>query len=75
MKRTSSKVIVILVALTFVATASAAFAQGICPPAQITGSTEAMLSRGYCLFIAGNYTEAQAEFEKSCKKTPAILSP
>ncbi len=70
MKRLSSKVIAILLALTFVATASAAFAQGICPPAKITGSIEAMLSRGYCLFVAGNYKEAQAEFEKVLQKDP-----
>jgi tetratricopeptide (TPR) repeat protein len=70
MKRTSSKIIAILVALTFIATASAAFGQGICPPAKITGSIESILSRGYCLFIAGKYKEAQAEFELALKKDP-----
>jgi tetratricopeptide (TPR) repeat protein len=70
MKRTSSKVIVILVALTFIATASAAFAQGICPPAKITGSLESILSRGYCLFIAGKYKEAEKSFEDALKKDP-----
>jgi tetratricopeptide (TPR) repeat protein len=70
MKRTSSKVIVILVALTFIATASAAFGQGICPPAKITGSVESILSRGYCLFIAGKFKEAQKEFELALKKDP-----
>ena len=70
MKRTSSKVIVILLALTFVATASAALAQGICPAAKITGSTEAMISRGYCLFVAGKFKEAQEEFEKVLAKDP-----
>ena len=70
MKRTSSKVIVILLALTFVATASAAFAQGICPSAKITGSIESMISRGYCLFVAGKFKEAQEEFEKVLAKDP-----
>jgi tetratricopeptide (TPR) repeat protein len=70
MKRTSSKVIAILLALTFIATASAAFAQGICPPAKITGSVESILSRGYCLFIAGKYKEAEKEFELALKKDP-----
>jgi tetratricopeptide (TPR) repeat protein len=72
MKRTSSKVIAILLALTFIAVASAAFAQegGICPPAKITGSVESILSRGYCLFIAGKFAEAQKEFELALKKDP-----
>ena len=70
MKRTSSKVIAILLALTFIASASAAFGQGICPPVQIKGDVESMLSRGYCLFIAGKFKEAQAEFEKVLKKDP-----
>ena len=70
MKRKSSKVIVILLALTFVATASAAFAQGICPSAKITGSIESMISRGYCLFVDGKFKEAQEEFEKVLAKDP-----
>ena len=70
MKRTSSKVIAILLALTFVFSASAVFAQGICPPVQIKGDIEAMLSRGYCLFIAGKFKEAQKEFENVLKKDP-----
>ena len=68
MKRTSSKVIAILLVLTF--TAGAALAQGICPPAKITGDIESMLSRGYCLFIAGKYKEAQKEFENVLKRDP-----
>jgi len=70
MKRTSSKVIAILLALTFIAAASAAFAQGICPPAKITGSLESILSRGYCLFIAGKYAEAEKEFKLALQKDP-----
>jgi tetratricopeptide (TPR) repeat protein len=70
MKRTSSKVIAILMALAFIATASAAFAQGICPPAKITGSVESILSRGYCLFIAGKYKEAEKEFQLALQKDP-----
>jgi|WetSurMetagenome_2_1015567.scaffolds.fasta_scaffold185653_2 tetratricopeptide (TPR) repeat protein len=70
MKRTSSKVIAIVLALTFIATASAAFAQGICPPAKITGSIESILSRGYCLFIAGKYKEAEKEFQLALQKDP-----
>jgi tetratricopeptide (TPR) repeat protein len=70
MKRTSSKVIAILLALTFIAAASAAFAQGICPPAKITGSVESILSRGYCLFIAGKYAEAEKEFKLALQKDP-----
>jgi tetratricopeptide (TPR) repeat protein len=70
MKRTSSKVIAIVLALTFVAVASAAFAQGICPPAKITGSVESILSRGYCLFIAGKYKEAEKEFKLALQKDP-----
>jgi tetratricopeptide (TPR) repeat protein len=70
MKRTSSKVIAIVLALTFLAAASAAFAQGICPPAKITGSVESILSRGYCLFIAGKYKEAEKTFEMALKKDP-----
>jgi tetratricopeptide (TPR) repeat protein len=68
MKRISLKVTVLLLVLTF--GVGAAFAQGICPPAKITGDVESMLSRGYCLFIAGKYKEAQAEFEKVLKKDP-----
>jgi tetratricopeptide (TPR) repeat protein len=72
MKRTSSKVIAILLALTFLVSASAALAQGggICPPVQIKGDIESMLSRGYCLFISNNYKGAQAEFENVLKKDP-----
>ncbi len=68
MKRTSSKAIVILLVLTF--TAGVAFAQGICPPAKITGSIESILSRGYCLFIAGKYKEAEKEFQLALQKDP-----
>jgi tetratricopeptide (TPR) repeat protein len=72
MKRTSSKVIAILLALAFIAPATVAFAQGggICPPVQIKGDIESMLSRGYCLFIAGKFKEAQTEFENVLKKDP-----
>jgi tetratricopeptide (TPR) repeat protein len=62
------KLLVLLMVLTF--GVGAAFAQGICPPAKITGDIESMLSRGYCLFIAGKYKEAQTEFEKVLKKDP-----
>ncbi len=62
------KLLVLLMVLTF--GVGAAFAPGICPPAKITGDIESMLSRGYCLFIAGKYKEAQAEFEKVLKKAP-----
>lgn len=68
MKRTSLKVAAIVLVLTF--GAGAAFAQGICPPVQIKGDIESMLSRGYCLFIAGKYKEAQKEFENVLKKDP-----
>jgi tetratricopeptide (TPR) repeat protein len=68
MKRMALKVTVFLLVLTF--GVGAAFAQGICPPAKITGDIESMLSRGYCLFIAGNYKEAQEEFEKVLQKDP-----
>ncbi len=68
MKRLSLKVTVLLLVLTF--GVSAAFAQGICPPAKITGDIESMLSRGYCLFIAGKYKEAEAEFQNVLKKDP-----
>ncbi len=70
MKRTSSKVIAIVLALTFVAAASAAFAQGICPPAQITGSIESILSRGYCQFIAGDFDGAEKTFQMALQKDP-----
>jgi tetratricopeptide (TPR) repeat protein len=68
MKRSSAKVIAVLLVLSL--TAVTAFAQGICPPAQITGDLESILSRGYCLFIDGKYSEAQEEFEKALKKDP-----
>ena len=68
MKRRSFKVVAMLLVLSF--TAATAFAQGICPPVKITGDIESMLSRGYCLFIANKYKEAQAEFEKVLKKDP-----
>jgi tetratricopeptide (TPR) repeat protein len=64
----SVKVSAILLVLTL--TAAVAFAQGICPPASITGDIESILSRGYCLFIDGKYKEAQVEFEKALKKDP-----
>ena len=70
MKRMSLKVTLLLLVLTFVVAASAAFAQGICPPAKITGNIESMISRGYCLFVAGKYKEAQEEFEKVLAKDP-----
>ena len=68
MKRLSLKVTVLLLVLTF--GVSAALAQGICPPEKITGDIESMLSRGYCLFIAGKYKEAEAEFQKVLQKDP-----
>jgi tetratricopeptide (TPR) repeat protein len=68
MKRMALKATVPLMVLTF--SVGAAFAQGICPPAKITGDIESMLSRGYCLFIAAKYKEAQVEFEKVLKKDP-----
>ena len=68
MKRMALKVTVLLLVLTF--GVGAAFAQGICPPAKITGDVESMLSRGYCLFIAGKYKEAEKEFENVLKKDP-----
>jgi len=68
MKRMALKVTVLLLVLTF--GVGAAFAQGICPPAKITGDVESMLSRGYCLFIAAKYKEAQKEFENVLKKDP-----
>jgi tetratricopeptide (TPR) repeat protein len=70
MKRTSTKAIAILLALTFIATASAAFAQGICPPAQITGDLETILSRGYCQFIANDYAGAEESFKMALQKDP-----
>ena len=51
MKRMALKVTVLLLGLSL--GVGAAFAQGICPPTKITGDIESMLSRGYCLFIAG----------------------
>jgi tetratricopeptide (TPR) repeat protein len=68
MKRTALKVTVLLLVLTF--GVSAALAQGICPPAKITGDIESILSRGYCLFIAGQFDKAQKEFENALKKDP-----
>ena len=67
-KRMALKVTVLLLVLTL--GVGAAFAQGICPPAKITGDIESMLSRGYCLFIAGKYKAAQKEFENVLKKDP-----
>lgn len=68
MKRKVLKVTAMFLVLIF--TAAAAFAQGICPPAKITGDIESILSRGYCLFIDGKYKAAQTEFEKALKKDP-----
>jgi len=68
MKRMSVRVTILLLVLAL--GVGAAFAQGICPPEKITGDIESMLSRGYCLFIAGDYPGAQAEFEKVLAKDP-----
>lgn len=68
MKRTALKVTVLLLVLTF--GVSAALAQGICPPAKITGDIESMLSRAYCLFVAGQFDKAQKELDNVLKKDP-----
>jgi len=68
MKRMTLKATVLLLVLTL--GVGGALAQGICPPAKITGDIESMLSWGYCLFIAGKFDAAQKEFENVLKKDP-----
>ncbi len=68
MKRMSLKAAALVLVLTLGVVG--ALAQGICPPAKITGDVESMLSRGYSLFLAGKFDAAQKEFESVLAKDP-----